>query len=70
MKSTIAASLFALSMLVLGGCSTMHDKSSMAQSSVSVDDQVYVARVEQAARDRGVQVRWINPPQKRVANQL
>ena len=69
MKSTIATCLFALSMLMLGGCSTMHDQSSMSQVR-SVDDQDYVARVDRAARDRGVTVRWVNPPQKRVSSQL
>jgi hypothetical protein len=69
MKSTIATSLFALSMLMLGGCSTMHDQSAMSQVR-SVDDQEYVARVDHAARERGVMVKWVNPPQKRVAKQL
>jgi hypothetical protein len=31
-----------------------------------VDDAAYVAQVEQLARARGVSVRWVNPPQKRV----
>ena len=71
MKSPSAASVFVLSMLMLGGCSTMHDQSTVAQAkSASVDDQEYVARVDHAARERGVTVRWVNPPQKRVANQL
>lgn len=66
MKSTIAASFFAMSMLVLGGCSSMQDKTTMA-TSTGVTDAAYVARVEQTARERGVWVRWINPPQKRRA---
>ena len=65
MKSTIAASVFALSLLMLSGCSSMDDRSTMTQSRV-VDDQAYIARVEQTARSRGVSVRWVNPPQKRT----
>ncbi|HEX2596163.1 MAG TPA: hypothetical protein VHL61_06865 [Luteimonas sp.] len=69
MKSTIAASVVALSVLVLGGCSSMQDKSSVAKS-YSVDDAAYIAQVEHTARDRGVSVHWVNPPKKRVASQL
>jgi hypothetical protein len=69
MKSTIAASIFALSMLMMGGCSTMDDRSAMAQPRV-VDDAAYIAQVEQTARSRGVSVHWVNPPQKRVGTDL
>jgi hypothetical protein len=31
-------------------------------------DQLYVAYVERVARRRGIQVMWVNPPQKRVAS--
>jgi hypothetical protein len=68
MKATIAASIFGLGVLMLGGCSSMQDKSAMAKPH-DVDDQAYIAQVEHTARDRGVSVHWINPPQKRVANQ-
>lgn len=73
MKSTIATSLFVLSMLMLGGCSTMHDQlaADHAQGHTQrVEDQEYIARVEQNARSHGVLVEWVNPPEKRVANQL
>ena len=30
-------------------------------------DAAYVAAVERSARDRRVQVQWVNPPQKRYA---
>jgi hypothetical protein len=56
-------------MLSLGGCSSMLDKSTMAKS-YNVDDEAYIAQVEHTARERGVSVRWVNPPQKRVAHQL
>ena len=63
MKSIIAASVFALSMLMMGGCSSMGTKSAVVHP-MDVDDAVYVARVERVARARGVSVRWVNPPQK------
>ena len=69
MKSTIAASFFALAMLSAGGCSSMHDKTAVVQPTV-VDDAAYVARVERVDRARGIVVRWVNPPQKRVAGSL
>ena len=69
MKFAIAMGLSALSMLAMGGCSSMHEKSTVARA-VDVDDAAYVARVERAAMDRGVSVRWVNPPTKRVATKL
>lgn len=69
MKSTIAASIFALSMLTMGGCSSMQDRSTMSQPH-DVDDAEYIAQVEQTARSRGVSVHWVNPPQKRVGSDL
>lgn len=69
MKATIAASIFALSMLMLGGCSTMHEKSAVVQPR-DVDDAAYIARVERVARTRGVSVRWVNPPQKHITGDL
>ncbi len=68
MKTTITASLFALTVLVTGGCSSMHEKSTVAVAHpVDVDDAAYVARVERVDRARGITVRWVNPPQKRVS---
>ncbi|WP_159015382.1 hypothetical protein [Cognatiluteimonas profundi] len=69
MKHTIAMGLAALSLVVISGCSSMQDKSTMAKS-VEVDDAAYIARVERVAMDRGVMVRWVNPPKKRVDTQL
>ena len=47
----------------------MQGKSAMSRP-VDVDDAAYIARVERVAFDRGVSVRWVNPPQKRVPTQL
>jgi hypothetical protein len=66
MKASVVASAFAMSLVMLGGCSSMQDKSAMAKPH-DVDDASYVAAVEHAARARGVTVHWVNPPQKRVS---
>ena len=36
-----------------------------AQGDYKPVDALYVARVEHAARTRGVEVKWVNPPRKR-----
>ena len=69
MKSTLAAAVFALCVVLAGGCSTMHDRSTSMRPA-DVEDGAYVARVERTARDRGVSVHWVNPPLKRVASTL
>ncbi|NUS39196.1 MAG: hypothetical protein HOQ02_09260 [Lysobacter sp.] len=65
MKATHLASVLAVSVVVLAGCASQNK---MARATVphDIDDQAYIAQVEQTARTRGVEVRWINPPQKRV----
>ena len=57
----------------LAACSSMLDKSTLssttrveAPSNLTVDD-AYVARVEYMARQRGVEVHWVNMPTKRPA---
>ena len=67
MKSTLALSLLAMSLLMLGGCSSTQDKSAMAKQH-DVDDGAYIAQVERTAHQRGVTVQWVNPPQKRVTS--
>jgi hypothetical protein len=58
--------------LVLAACSSTSEKSSYVEPqrvgevvSIQPDDE-YVSRVEQMARSQGIQVRWINVPNKRV----
>jgi hypothetical protein len=65
MKATHLAGLLAVPAVLLAGCATQ-DEMARAQSS-DVVDSAYVAQVEQTARSRGVVVRWVNPPQKRLA---
>ena len=65
MKTLQRASILALAITALAGCAGMQDKSAMNPNRI-VDDSAYIAQVEHMARTRGVSVRWVNPPQKRV----
>jgi hypothetical protein len=63
----------ALAATGLAACAGTQEKSSLATatrveapSNLTVDD-AYVARVEYMARQRGVEVHWVNMPTKRVA---
>lgn len=60
----------ALAVGTLAACTSTQEKSSYstatkveAPSNLTVDD-AYVARVEYLARQRGVEVRWVNMPTK------
>ena len=65
MKTIHRASLLTLAITALAGCAGMQDKSAMNPNQI-VDDAAYIAQVEHMARNRGVSVRWVNPPQKRL----
>lgn len=59
--------LFALSALaLLSGCaSTGASSLKSPDSSYMGHDEAYMARVEQYARIRGIDLTWVNPPTKR-----
>lgn len=65
MKATHLASVFAVSALMLAGCAGTN-QAARATIPHDVDDASYVATVEKYDRDKGIAVRWVNPPQKRV----
>lgn len=65
MKAPHLASVLVVSVAMLAGCASQ-DKTARAMTPHDVDDAAYIAQVEHTARDRGVAVRWVNPPQKRV----
>ena len=65
MKATHLASVLAVSAVVLAGCASQ-DQAARATTPHDVDDAAYVAAVDKVARERGIEVRWVNPPQKRV----
>lgn len=52
-----------LSVLALTACASMDERSSVApRHSGYVQDSEYVAAVEYVAKQRGVDVVWVNPP--------
>lgn len=67
MKRVIAIAL----LCSLSACASMsgkdsytgQNKLSQLQTSSSGYDELYMAKVEQQARIRGVEVKWVNPPQ-------
>ena len=59
--------------LGLSACAGTHGVSRAAPPVESrpgaiTNDGAYIARVEQVARRRGIEVQWVNPPTKRVAS--
>jgi hypothetical protein len=68
MKATQLASVLAVSTAMLAGCA---GQSQTARATIphDVDDAAYVATVENYDRTHGIDVRWVNPPQKRVPEQ-
>lgn len=65
MKATHLASVLAVSAVMLAGCASQ-DQAARATIPHDVDDAAYVATVENYDRTHGIDVRWVNPPQKRV----
>ena len=65
MKTLHRAGITAVAVVILGGCAGMQDKAAYSPNH-EVDDAAYVATVERVARTRGVTVRWVNVPQKRL----
>jgi type IV pilus biogenesis protein CpaD/CtpE len=65
MKATHLASVLAVSAVMLAGCAGTN-QAARATIPHDVDDATYVATVEQYDRTHGIDVHWVNPPQKRV----
>jgi uncharacterized protein YcfL len=64
-KTFHRASILALALVILGGCASTQDTVAMPQDQI-VDDAAYMAQVENQALRRGVAVRWVNVPHKRI----
>lgn len=68
-RTVVAVGLIAGSAL-LGGCASMHSKGDPSaltpgdNPSNAEMDAAYVAAVDRTATDSGVQVIWVNPPDK------
>lgn len=71
----VRMAVLSVSMLGLAACASSGGTSSYtapdkqyAETRVS-NDTLYMARVEEAARRRGIDLQWVNPPRKIVAKQ-
>lgn len=75
MNASLRSAVLLLPVLGLGACAGMQERSSAAfvppqrAPSIMDDDELYIARVEQIARRRGIEVVWVNLPRKPVARQ-
>ena len=49
----------------LSGCASNSSMASNSMSSESKYDEAYIAKVDRISRDRGVVVKWVNPPRKK-----
>ncbi|HSR66246.1 MAG TPA: hypothetical protein VLM17_11670 [Xanthomonadaceae bacterium] len=73
MKAMHLGVFLASSVVVLAGCASTPETASSAPNEPTLvakqptvhDDYQYMARVEEAARIRGIALQWVNPPQKR-----
>ncbi|MEI2454376.1 hypothetical protein ABU614_13340 [Lysobacter firmicutimachus] len=71
MNATVRVAVLSLSILGLAACAGTQTKSSYvepasaprAESSMSRDER-YIATIERIARNRGIDVVWVNPPQR------
>ena len=72
---TVMTVALACGVVALSGCAGMKSKDSSAMAPSASDDSsdavdhAYVARVNYVARENGVTVVWVNPPDKAKARQ-
>lgn len=65
MKALIGMAVLSATVLALGACATTSEDT-MDDESTNVygSDEEYMARVEAAARRRGIDVQWVHPPRR------
>lgn len=64
MKPARTFLILASASLALGACAST-DSARMSSKSTISNDVAYIVAVEKAAKEAGVGVVWVNPPQKR-----
>lgn len=64
----VASATLALSACASSGgmASALGPAASPQQGERILTDSAYVSAVERVARDRGIDVQWVNPPQRRI----
>jgi hypothetical protein len=82
MNAKLFAAVLAMTALSLPGCKTTEsaailepsagpaaEKAGTTYDPRIVEDTAYISRVQRMALRRGVYVRWVNKPQKRIVDQ-
>jgi len=68
--AVLSVSMLGLAACASSGGTTSYSAPAKQYSDTGVDkDTLYMARVEEAARRRGIDLQWVNPPRKVVAKQ-
>lgn len=64
MKAALGFAFLSLSLVAITGCASMDHRADAAapQAQAMTAEEAYIARVEQIARRRGIDVLWVNPP--------
>lgn len=63
MKAAFGFAFLSLTIVAMAGCTSMEPRAQAApQAQALTAEELYVARVEQIARRRGIDVTWVNPP--------
>lgn len=62
MKAAFGFAFLSLSIVAMAGCASMEPRAGAPQAQALTAEEMYIARVEQIARRRGVDVTWVNLP--------
>lgn len=65
MKALSVSLLATVAILGLSGCASTQDRMASARAAPPTPEQIYIARVERAAAQRGLHLIWVNPPKSR-----
>jgi len=66
MKASVCMAVLSLAVLGLAACATTGETTTRQSEEVDAET-LYMARVEAIARQRGIDVTWVNPPRKAIA---
>ena len=68
--AVLSVSMLGLAACASSGGTTSYSAPDKQYAQTRIDnDELYMARVEEAARRRGIDLQWVNPPRKIVAKQ-
>lgn len=71
-KTVMAVAIAVVGVVALGGCGSMShkgDKSALNYNPGLTDDVdlAYITRVNNDANEKGIEIRWVNPPMQKTA---